>query len=97
MSLRARVERVFGLGPRDDPRVIGVEARRARVSTPVVSTPGARLRLVRTGRDGELARLLLWCVRRNVPVELANGVGDEVWLDGARVSVAEAREALRRA
>lgn len=75
--------------------MIAVAARRVRVEAPVVSTPGARLRLVRTGADGELGRLLLWCVRSGVPVELAAGVTDEVWLDGVRIGAGEARGRLR--
>ena len=97
MSLRSRFERAVGLGPRDEPRAIEVTARRRRVNTPVVSTPGARLRLVRSGGDGEIGRLLLWCLRRGVAVELVAAEVDEVWLDGERVSPAEAQRRLRGA
>jgi len=75
--------------------MIAVAARRVRVETAVVSTPGARLRLVRTGADGDLGRLLLWCLRSGIPVELADGATDEVWLDGGRVAATEARRRLR--
>lgn len=94
MSLRSRLDRAFGLGPRDDPRVIAVEARSPRVEVPVTSTPGARVRLERSGRDGELIRCLGWLVRRGVPVELIDGEVDALWLDGARVTPAELKAHL---
>ena len=53
MSLKSRVDRLLGVGPSDDPRVIAVAAKRVRVEVPVVSTPGARVRVERTGYGAE--------------------------------------------
>jgi hypothetical protein len=64
------------------------------VHTPLVSSPGARLRIARTGQDGEVGRLLLWCVRRGVPLELVEAPEDVVTLDGERLAPAEARRRL---
>ncbi|GDX82235.1 hypothetical protein LBMAG42_40460 [Deltaproteobacteria bacterium] len=94
MSLKSRVDRLLGVGPSDDPRVIAVASKRTRVETPVVSTPGARLRVERTGNDGELGRLVLWCHRRGVPMELVEGTEDRVILDGEAATVAEVRRRL---
>ena len=94
MSLRSRLDRLLDLGPADDPRRVAVAATRKRVERPVTSTPGARLRIERSGADGEVLRLLLWCHRRAVPVELVEAEVDQVWLDGARVSPADARKVL---
>ncbi len=94
MSLRSRLDRALGLGPTDDPRVFSVAARRTRVETPLVSTPGARVRIVRTGRDGELLRCLGWLHRRGLPVELIDGDEDTVWLDGTVVTPSELRARL---
>lgn len=95
MGLKSRFDRALGLGPRDDPRVIAVEARRRRVETPLVSTPGARVRMSRTGRDGALIRCLGWLHRRGVPVELLDGEVDTIWLDGAPVTADELKSRLR--
>lgn len=79
----------MGLGPSDDPRRVEVRRRVAsRAERPLVSTPGARVRLVRSGWDGELGRLLVRLHRRGVPVELAEG-DDALTLDGEPVTVEE--------
>ena len=94
MSLKSRVDRLLGVGPSDDPRVIAVAAKRVRVEVPVVSTPGARVRVERTGYDGEIGRLVLWCHRRGIALELVEAAEDRLWLDGLTVSVAELRRRL---
>lgn len=96
MGLRSRLDRLLDLGPADDPRRVAVSASRKRVERAVVSSPGARLRIERTGQNGEVLRLLLWCHRRRVPVELLDAAADRVWLDGRELSPAEARHALAR-
>lgn len=73
MGLKDLVEEALGLGRSEDVRRIPVGVARARVDRAVVSTPGARVRITRDGRDGTTARVLLWCVRNGVPVELADG------------------------
>lgn len=88
--LRDLVERKLGLGTADEPRPVAVEAKRKRKDLLIASTPGARVRIVRDGRDGQVARALLWCVRRGVPVELVEGEAG-VYLDGERIEA----EALR--
>lgn len=88
MSLRSRLDRALGLGPSDEPRPITVEARRRAVVTPVVSTPGARVRIQTEGWSGELGRVSLMCHRRNIPVERAVG-RDVLTLDGVEVTPAE--------
>ena len=93
MPLRDWVERRLGLGMADEPRRVAVEARRKREDRVVRSTPGARVRLVRDGRDGEVQRALVWCVREGVEVELAEGPA-AILLDGAPVTVEELRRAL---
>ncbi len=95
MSLRDRLDRALGLGPSDEPRALAVEAKRRVVVRPILSTPGARVRLSRDGRDGELGRVLLMCHRRGVPIELVDGPNG-LWLDGAPVSPLALRAALRR-
>ncbi|MES2642596.1 MAG: hypothetical protein V4850_24140 [Myxococcota bacterium] len=97
MGLRDRIggglERALGLGPSDEPRALSVEGPPRRAVRPVVSTPGARVRLSRDGWDGELARVLLMCHRRGVPVELVEGENG-IWLDGLAVSSLELRARL---
>lgn len=83
--LKDLVERKLGLGTADEPRAVAVEARRKRKDLLVTSTPGARVRLVRDGHDGDVARILLWCVRRGIPVELQEGEPG-IYLDGQRVT-----------
>lgn len=94
MSLKSRLDRLLGVGPSDDPRMVAVAAKRVRVEAPLVSTPGARLRVERTGNDGEIGRLVLWCHRRQLPMELSNGADDRITLDGELVTVAEVRRRL---
>lgn len=94
MSLKGRMDRLLGVGPTDDPRHFAVGARRARVETPLLSNPGARLRIVRTGRDGDIGRLVLWCHRSGVPMDLVEGEGDGVFLDGEPTTPQEARRRL---
>lgn len=93
MSLRSRLDRALGLGPSDEPRPVTVEARRRAVVTPVVSTPGARVRLQTDGWSGELGRVSLMCHRRNIPVERTVG-RDMLMLDGVEVTPRELGEAL---
>ncbi|MDP2311767.1 MAG: hypothetical protein Q8P41_02605 [Pseudomonadota bacterium] len=93
MGLRDRFERALGLGTSDEPRAHAVEASRRVVVRPVVSTPGARVRLSRDGTDGELGRVLLMCHRRGVPVELVDGPNG-LWLDGVEVAPMELRSRL---
>ena len=94
MGLKDLFEEAIGLGRSEDVRRIAVGVARARVDREVRSTPGARVRIVRDRRDGETARVLLWCVRRGIPVELVEGV-PALLLDGRPVDAAELREALR--
>ncbi|MDP2306808.1 MAG: hypothetical protein Q8P18_12360 [Pseudomonadota bacterium] len=93
MGLRDTLERALGLGTSDEPRAHTVEAPRRAVVHPVVSTPGARVRLSRDGRDGELGRVLLMCHRRGVPVELIDGPNG-LWLDGTPVTPLDLRSRL---
>jgi hypothetical protein len=87
------LDRLLGLGPADEPRPIAV-GRRARVrERPLASTPGARVRVSRDGRDGDIGRLLLWLHRRGIPVELVDGP-NEVRLDGVPHTPAEIRRRL---
>lgn len=94
MSLKSRVDRLLGVGPSDDPRVIAVASKRVRVEVPLVSTAGARLRVERSGYDGEIGRLVLWCHRYGLAMELVESVEDRVILDGEAVTVAEVRRRL---
>ncbi|MFZ5477514.1 MAG: hypothetical protein ACOZNI_12130 [Myxococcota bacterium] len=87
------LDRLLGLGPADEPRRIAVSGRRAPPPRPVVSTPGARVRVSRDGRDGEIGRLVLWLHRRGEPVELLAGE-NRVWLDGVEVTPDEVRRRL---
>lgn len=90
MGLRERFERAIGLGASDEPRRVAV-GRRVRVDErPVVSTPGARVRIARDGRDGDLARVLLFCHRRGIPVELTEGP-NVLTVDGRPCSPDEVR------
>ena len=83
--LKHLVERRLGLGTADEPRPVAVEAKRTRKDLLITSTRGARVRLVGEGRDGDVARALLWCLRRGVPVELQAGEPG-VYLDGQRIA-----------
>ena len=94
MSLRQRLEHALGVGPTDDPRRIAVSGRKQRPTNPVVSVSGARVRVTRSGRDGEIQRFVGWCHRRGIAMELADGETDELWLDGVATSPAEARGRL---
>jgi len=93
MGLKDLFEEAIGLGRSEDVRRIAVGGGRARTDRAVVSTPGARLRVVRDGRDGETARVVLWAVRNGIPVELAEGP-PEIRLDGRVVDADAARAAL---
>jgi hypothetical protein len=93
MGLRDRLDRALGLGPSDEPRAVAVAGPRAGRARPVVSTPGARVRVQRDGRDGDLGRVLLWLQRRAVPVELADGPNG-LWLDGVPITPTELRRRL---
>jgi hypothetical protein len=93
VGLKDVVEHALGLGRSEDVRRIAVGVARARVDREVLSTPGARVRIVRDRRDGDTARVLLWCVRRGVPVELAEGT-PALFLDGAPISALDLRAAL---
>lgn len=90
MPLRDRLDRALGLGPSDEPRPLAVEARRRVTVRPVVSTPGARVRLSRDGWDGDVSRVLLMCHRRGVSVELVDGPSG-IWLDGSPISAEDLR------
>ena len=91
--LKDRLEGALGLGVADEPRPVAVESRRRRVDRVVQSTPGARIRLQRDGVDGDVQRVLLWCVRRGLPVELVAGPPG-IFLDGRAVTADELRRAL---
>ncbi len=84
MGLKSVFEEAIGLGRSEDVRKIAVGGGRARVDRPVQSTPGARVRIVRDGHDGESARVMLWCVRNDVPFELVTGAPG-IWVDGTEV------------
>jgi hypothetical protein len=89
------LSRLFGLGPGDEPRRVAVGARREVTERPVVSTPGARVRVARDGRDGEIGRLVAWLHRRGEPMELVPG-DNAVWLDGRPATPDEVRRRLGR-
>jgi hypothetical protein len=93
MGLRDLLDATLGLGPSDEPRAMSVEAPRASTSRPVVSTPGARVRISRDGWDGDTSRVLLLCHRRGIPVELVDGPNG-LWLDGTALSAADLRDRL---
>lgn len=93
-ALRHRFERLIGLGPSDNPRAVAVGGRARAVERPVVSTPGARVRIARDGWDGEIGRLVLFLHRRAIPMELVEGP-NVVTLDGAAVQPERLRERLR--
>lgn len=93
MGFRERFERVLGVGRDDNPRRMQVARARERVDRAVVSTPGARLRISRDRHAGPLQKLVLWCARRGVPMELVAGPAG-VTLDGRPVSAEEARARL---
>lgn len=96
--LKDRVERTLGLGVADEPRPVAVEAKRKRVDRSVTSTPGARVRLVRASPNGDVQRVLLWCLRRDIPVELVDdptaSAGSPIQLDGVAVTADELRARL---
>ena len=85
MGIKAVFEEAIGLGRSEDVRKIAVGVARARVDRAVRSTAGARVRIVRDGRDGAVVRALLWCLRNEVPVEILPGEPG-VWVDGVRVA-----------
>jgi hypothetical protein len=89
--LRDQIERGLGLGTADEPRRVGVEARTKRLDLKIHTTPGARLRLVRDRRDGETQRMLLWCIRRGIPVELVEGAPG-IYVGARLVTADEARK-----
>lgn len=93
MGLKDRFEHLLGLGVGDEPRRVAVEADRRRVDRVLVSTPGARVRIVRGPDPGELQRVLLWCLRRGIPVELGEGEPG-LSLDGRVIAPDELRIAL---
>lgn len=88
MSLRARFEHAIGLGPSDEPRAVTVGARAATVVKPVVSTPGARVRITRDGWSAELARVILTLHRRGIPFQLDDGP-NALHVDGRPVTPLE--------
>lgn len=90
MAFKDLVENVLGLGRSEDVRRIPVGVSRARVDRAVRSTPGARMVITRDHRDPLTARLLLWCVRTGVDVEIRDGAPG-VTFDGRTVTVTEAR------
>lgn len=94
MGLRDRFERAIGLGVGDEPRKLSVGRRGRRIERPLVSTPGARVRIVRDGRDGGLALALLLCHRNGVPVELAEGP-NALYVDGRPCAPEELRKRIR--
>ena len=88
------MDRLLEAGPADDPRRVLVESKKSGVDVPFVSTPGARVRVRRTHRGGDVGRFLLWAHRRGIAVELAEGPADEILVDGIVVSAEEARRRL---
>lgn len=95
MGLKDRFEHLLGLGVGDEPRRVAVGAARKRVDRVVASTPGARVRIVRPADPGELQRVLLWCLRQGIPVELAEGPAG-LFLDARPIEPAALRAALGR-
>lgn len=93
MALKDIIENALGLGRSEDVRRIPVGVTRARTNRAIVSTPGARLHITRDHRDPETARLLLWCVRNGVAMELADG-SPAIRLDGQLATASEARRLL---
>lgn len=91
---RKILDRALSLGPADDPRRVRVESKRKGVDNPLVSVPGASVRVIRTGQSGKLGRFVLWAHRRGVAMELVAGDCDEVWVDGELCLVGEARRLL---
>ncbi len=90
------LDRLLGLGPSDEPRPIAVGKRATVVERPVVSVPGAAVRVERSGRDGEVIRFLAWCHRERVDVEIVEGEFDRVTVHGRDVLPAEAAKLLGR-
>jgi hypothetical protein len=88
------LDRFFDLGPADDPRKVRVDSGKQGVDVPVVSTPGARVRVVRSGRDGELLRFVVWAHRAGHPMEFTPGERDEIYIGGTLVSPDEGRRML---
>lgn len=90
--LSRQLARAADLGPRDDPRKIAVGTRVIRASKPVVSTPGARVRITRAAHAPELQLAVLWCHHNGIPMELADGEpgitrdGAPITLDALRLS-----------
>jgi hypothetical protein len=92
--LRDRFDALIGLGPSDNPRPVAVGRVRRVVERPVMSTPGARIRIRRDGRDGDIGRLVLMCHRRGVAMELSEGE-NAVFLDGAPIAAMALAERIR--
>lgn len=92
-GLRDYLENAAGLGPALDPRRVHVSAKRRGEVRPVVSTPGARIRIARDGWDGEMALLVLFLHRRGVAMELVDGT-PAVWIEGVLSNAAAVRAAL---
>lgn len=88
--LGRQLARATDLGPRDDPRKIAVGRRVVRESHPVVSTPGARVRIVRAAHAPELQLAVLWCHRNGNPMDISDG-DPGVWIDGRRASLDDLR------
>lgn len=88
MSLRARFEHAIGLGPSDEPRAVTVGERQVVHVRPVVSTPGARVRISRDGWSGDVGRVVVALHRRAVAFELVDGP-NVLTLDGRAVTAAE--------
>ncbi len=82
------LDRLLDLGPTDDPRRVAVAARSTTQRREIVSTPGARVRLSRDGRDPEVQKALLWLVRGGIAVELETGEAG-IFVDGRKVSLRE--------
>lgn len=88
------LDAVFDLGPTDDPRRVAVGHKVAGTRRALASTPGARVRLVRSNppADPEAQKALLWLSRAGVPVELATSeVADAqgIFVDGRKVALAD--------
>lgn len=89
------LDRLLQLGPSDDPRSVPVGRSAGVQQLELTSTPGARVRIRRDGRDAAAQLAVLWCVRNRVPVELCDGP-PAVLLDGAAVSPEELMRRLTR-
>lgn len=81
------LDRLLDLGPADDPRRVAVKSHSIAQRRAVMSTPGARIRLSRDGRDPDVQKALLWLTRRGIAVELTEGPAG-IFVDEHRVSLA---------